>query len=290
MLASKAYNMDGEQVAALLYKKADDETLTEDLREDAETVLLDLNAKRIAQLKAEKKEAFDKAFGEAMGKTSEKYESLIRENFGIDPDKTLKGEELVKAVKTATANTKLNPDDVKNSQPFLEAEKHWQQKEAAINAAWEEKWKAKEREVEREKTWSEVRKEIAGTVAKTPNLNPEAVTPLMVELFASKYQGYDFQREGEEFYPLKDGKRVENEQGYAVTLRQLVEADARQVFPTIAQTAAGNSGNQPGGSKTVTTPFKDGDDFTAQYNAAKPSERAKLAAAWKMQKEQAGKG
>jgi predicted transcriptional regulator len=71
-LLSKAYNLDTERIAELLYKKADDGTLTEEVAEDALQALINIDVQRAAKLKEDAKKRFDDGHKKGTSETATK--------------------------------------------------------------------------------------------------------------------------------------------------------------------------------------------------------------------------
>ena len=282
----KTLNQPAESLAELLFKKSDDNILTDELSENALPELLRLDAERIQRVKPNTKEFFDNGYGKGKSETAAAFEKLMREKFGVDAEGKLQGEAIIDAVKAAAAGEGMKPDKVKTTPDYLALEAEMRKQIQDIKDQHAAELAQIQEGATREKTWSEVYADIVRTVKADERLNQEVITDPMLGLFASEFRNYDYQREGENFLPMKDGQRVENAQGYARMLSELVSERAVQVFPTQKQPAAGNAGNVNNGQgkAAVHTRFKDESDYLLQYNTEPDFDKKKaMYAAWEAQ-------
>jgi hypothetical protein len=284
---ARTLNMSPESVAEMLFKKSDDETITDDLTDNALDALLQLDAKRVQALKPNTKEYFDNGYGKGKSETAAHFEKILRERFGVDQEGKLQGEALIDAISAAVADQGAKPDKIKASPEYLKLEATMRQQiEEARQQHLKELEKVRQ-EYAREQTWNQVRDRIREAVRKHPGLNQDAITDPMVDLLAERFKSYDYQLENGDFLPLLEGKRVENAQGYPRMLSDLVAEIAEATFPKIAQQPVGNAGNQNNntGKAPVTGRFKDEDDFLEQRAQISDLEkRLELDKLWEAQK------
>lgn len=283
----KTLNLPTEQLAELLYKKSDDGTMTEDLNEGALTQLLAMDSERVGKLKPNTKEYFDNGYKAAEVAVSSKWEKTLREKFGVDADGQLKGDALADAIKSTLADASMKPDKVKLSAEYLALEKQMREQVEATKSEYEKQIEAMKAEAQRDKLWGSASGEIRNALK---SLNPVLPSdPMkanrMIDLFMQEFRGFDYQQDEAGFIPLKDGKRVEDAHGYPRKLADLVKERAESMFDFAQQQAAGNAGNENGGSRTVTKTFKDENDFyKAQAEAGNdPTKLKEIATAWKAQ-------
>lgn len=119
---AKTLNKSIEEVATLLQN--DDENKS--IKDDALTILLDLDAVRVTDLKGkggDTKESFDNGYKKANKEVAEKRDNDIKEHYGITTE--LKGLDLISEVLTAKTkaleNKEITPDDIKKSPTYQTA-------------------------------------------------------------------------------------------------------------------------------------------------------------------------
>ena len=130
-LMSKAYNMDNERVAEVLYKKTDDGKATEELSESALQSLLDIDVQRAAKLKEDAKKRFDDGHKKGTSETASKWEKMLREKFAVDGEGESILEALAEKIEKGGNGGELADDAVKRHKLFRELELAAQQREEA---------------------------------------------------------------------------------------------------------------------------------------------------------------
>ena len=138
---AKSLNKSEEQVAALLYKKAEDgEGLTEDLQDNALDILLGLDADRVAALKGDidKTKIFDEAHKKATKEQREKLEKAIVKKYGVEQQD---GQDFLALVDLAISSAvesaepgdgKVTDETVKKHPLYLALEKSLQEQVDAL--------------------------------------------------------------------------------------------------------------------------------------------------------------
>lgn len=290
---SKALNLDVEQIAALLYKTADDGKLTEELQENALQNLLGANAKHVATLKGsgtDGKARFDEGHSAGKKEALEKLEKQIREAFKIESKS--QGIDLVKEVAAAAANIEADAEKVKLNPVFLARERELQDELLEKTRQYEGEVSALKTQYEREKRVAAQRPEIErifSELAPVLPSNPTAASNQRSQFLAS-FDGYDYEKmpDGSVLVKTPDGKRVENAQGHPVRLADLVRDAAAQRFDLAVQEGKGNAGNggkaASGQSSGTTLTFRDETDFAQKYRAEPDTKkRVEMADAWNAQ-------
>ena len=304
VLLGKAYQIAPERIAELLYKKSDDDaqTPTDELLENAPDILLKIDAERIAKVKpgtVDTKALYDKAAQEEAGRTHAKWEKMVREKFGVDAANTLKGEELLAAVKAATAKAAeqqpLTADIIKISPEYMALEASKKNALEEKDAEFQAKLTELQTTFERQQQWSDVSKTIRQTFKGLNPVLPKdaAKAEAQVDLFVSQnFAGYDFKRtEDGRMLVMKDGARVDNAHGHPVFLEDLVQAKADALFDFEKQPAVGQAGNTNGDTRPgVKIKFEADDkgsidaDFFKRYGEAKTeADREAISAAYELQ-------
>lgn len=277
-------NLPSDRIAEVLYKKADDETLTEELEEGALEALKNLDRERVSKLKPDQKQ-FDNGYKKAQKEVAEQWEKLIREKTGID-DLELKNEELLTAGLAKVSNIKIDEDKVKNSPAFIAREKELLRQIEAVKSEGQaaiEEFKAQQSRSQRVEKAKNRAKEIL--LAKKPVLEEDQrVAEKRINYFLKEFEGFDYEEVNEELIPIKDGKRLENEHLHPIGFDNLVESFASESFIFQVQDPKGNAGNQtqkPGfQTPTIKVPT-DKSEFEKAYNDEKdPAKKTQMAKAF----------
>lgn len=287
---SKTLNMDADRLAELLYKKADDGTLTDQISESALTALLDADTARVKALRdsADGKGAFDNGYKKGQKEAMETFERTLRSEFKTES--TAQGADLVKHIVAAQSKSKASDDEVKLHPLFLKLE---QEAKAQVEAAKAEA----EQQIEQLKTGYE-RKERFGTAQQRIMEAFDSLRPVLPsdparaarvrQEFAERFAGYDYDIQPDGNIVVKDteGKRLENKQGYPVSLADIVKMEAEARFDFAKQEPKGNAGNgqQPGGTGSAppTAPPKNQEEYImAMANAASDADAIAIQTAYK---------
>lgn len=283
----KTLNIPAEQLADLLYKKSDDGQPTDELNPGALDALLKLDAERVDKLKPDTKQFFDNGYKKAQAELSERWEKLIREKFGITDE--VKGDELVAAAfEKAGKKPAMEDEKVKTHPLFLQLEKQYRDDLAAAKAEGEKNLNEYKAGVERQNRLATVHGEVRKLLlAKKPVLSSDpGKAENQIRFFLQNFSEYDYEPlEGGGWLPMKDGKRVENAHKHPVTLEELTNQFANEIFDFQIQDPKGNAGNgnPAGGGNPVRTasPYKTKDEFEEAYwKEQDPAKRSEMAAAF----------
>ncbi len=237
-------NLSPERIAESLYKKSDDGILTDEIQEGAIDALKSLDKERITKIKPDTKEFFNNGYKKAQVEISQKWEKLIREKTGAD--ETLEGEELLLAGLEKVAKPKLEDDKVKLHPLFISREKELlalaeTYKLEGANAL--EEFKGQQTKMQRIQSAQNKAKDIL--LSMKPVLEQEQrVADRRIKNFLNEFSGLDYEEVDGELIPIKDGKRLENEQFHPVSFEKLVKDLAADNFLFQVQDPKGNGGNQ----------------------------------------------
>lgn len=237
-------NLSPERIAESLYKKSDDGILTDEIQEGAIDALKSLDKERITKIKPDTKEFFNNGYKKAQVEISQKWEKLIREKTGAD--EALEGEELLLAGLEKVAKPKLEDDKVKLHPLFISREKELlalaeTYKLEGANAL--EEFKGQQTKMQRVQSAQNKAKDIL--LSMKPVLEAEQrVADRRIKNFLNEFAGFDYEEVDGELIPIKDGKRLENEQFHPVSFEKLVKDSAAENFLFQVQDAKGNGGNQ----------------------------------------------
>lgn len=282
----KTLNIPTEQVATLLYKKSEDDTLTDEIAENALDVLLAKDRERVQSLAppVDTKTFFDNGYKKAQAEIADRYEDSLRRNFGVDPEKKLKGDDLLTAVKTATATAATDPERVKISTEYLEMERKGREALEAQQAAFQQELEKLKATFEREKQWADIsgvlRQTFKGLAPILPK-DPEKAERQTSNFIDQNFRGFDFMRTDDgRFLVMKDGQRVNNPHGHPTYLEDLVKQKASDFFEFDVQPPIGNAGNKSDGKPALKFRFKDENDFLQQYATASAEDKPGMEAAF----------
>lgn len=284
-LLSKTYNMDETAVKELLLKKSESGEFTEEIAPGALDQLILMDAERVKKLKPDTKSIQENFYKKGKQEALSDMEKALRSEFGHDGEE--QGLDLVRSIVGKKSGKPLDDDKVKTHPLYLQLEKASRAEAEKIKAEYE----AKIGEVE--KTWH--RTQMVGKVkSKALELldglkpvlgeNP-AVAATRREDFQRLFDSFEFEEVNGEIVILKDGKRIENAHGHAVSFDQLVKDEAAKRFDFYKQDARGNAGNQNGG-KPATTTFKTEAEYLKAYTeATDPAAKQAMYESWKASSE-----
>lgn len=264
---SRAYNMDTDSIAELLFKKnSDDGQFTDELQDDALNALTRLDQERAGKLKGDGRTQFDNGFKKAQKDVSEKWEQRIREKFGIDA--AITGDLLLDTLEEKmSAPADLPDEQIRRSKIYRDLEKAAADRERAA----QEQAEAKVREIldtqgrkeklsvvrEKAKTW---------LLGRKPVLEAnQTVADQRINDFLRELEQYDYD---DDMTPLKDGEILKNEHQHPIQFDKLLDSVASRRFEFMAQDPKGNGGNKnvpPGPSGTLPPIPKTTAEFEKAY-------------------------
>lgn len=263
-ILANAYKMADGEITQLLTSEDGNEVLTQ---------LLDRDKTRIQELRTTQfQDGFKAAKKEVLGT----FEKTVREKFGIS-DASLQGESLIESIVTAKLEEEraANPnkgskaftdDDIKKHPLYLTLEQEKAKAVEAERSTWESKYNDREQTYTKDSRFSAVKEK-----ALTSLNSDKYVYPADAEIAANQrgfvieaLKGYDYDEANGITYPSKDGKRLEDAHGNALTLDEFISSTAKRYIPIAASNGGGNPApagqQQAGGSKSKFVP-KDSTDF-----------------------------
>jgi len=278
-------NLQSDKLAEILYKKADDGSVTDQLNEGILDTLKKLDTERVGKLKPDTKQFFDNGYKKAQAEIATNWEKLIREKTGVDPEGKLQGEALVDAVKAASASQSADPDKVKTSAEYLELERRMRAELGTLKETYEKQIAEIQTGYEKQQIWAKASGRIREIAREKFDLPADqAKADALLDLFLHRFSDLEFQPDTSEgFIPIKGGKRLENQHGHARALAEVVEEYGKTVFDP-KKSGGGNAGNQNNGGRSANMKFKDENDYLKQYSEAPtPEAKAALYQAWQAQ-------
>ena len=253
-LLSKAYNLDPERIAELLYKKDDDGQATEEVAETALQSLLDLDVQRARKLKEDAKKRFDDGHKKGTSETASKWEKMLREKFAVDGEGESILEALAEKLEKNPGKGDLTDDAIKRHKLYRELELAAQKREEDALRAGEEKLKTYQLE-----NTKAARRQLAESKAKDillslkPVLEDDAtIADTRIRDFLRDLSEFEFD---ENLNPLKNGESHKNEHGHLVAFDQLAKEIAARRFKFQVQDPKGNGGNKNEPGKQPATPW-----------------------------------
>lgn len=225
------------------------------LKDNADELLLSIITDKLKAVKGNPDEVWDKAWKKAQKETLEKAEKLLKETAGIDLDGETFDEKVSKFVdytnqKASKNKGAINDDDVKKHPLFLSLE----QKATKFDEVLKEKETIKaefdtfKNNISRESKINKVNSIIETEVEKL-NLNLDK-DPLIrknqVELLSKQVVSIadDWEESENNFFPIKDGKRIENAQFTPKTVADLTKEISLKYFKPLAQNSKGAARNE----------------------------------------------
>lgn len=250
----KTLNMSAETVASLFEKNGDEE----DLKENAGEILEKEDAERVKTLKGDSKTIFDNGYKKAQVEVLSKFEKEIADKFEFKSDK--KGIELIDEIVAAkTKLPDLDDDKVKIHPVYTKAEKEFQKKLKEQEDAFKAQIEAKEKEDAKKETFSKIKataiKQLKEQLKPAFGTNDEIKIQNQIDrLLISDLSQYDYITQGDEIIIMKDGKRLEDKHGKAITLDNLVKENAAKNWELeTGQSRQGSGGNNDPDPKKVGT-------------------------------------
>lgn len=245
-----AYQLPEDDIATILPEKEEDFK-----EEDFTTKFLDLDKERIQTINQKGKEKFEQGYSKAKKEERINFEKEIKEHFNIEDSEDLIGIDLVKKVaelnagKSKSDPTKLTEDELK-SHPLVikmlsDKEKTFKETEKKLKDEFDLQMKT----INKKEVFNKASKK---ALAILDSMNPVlSADPVKAQnqrnILIKEIEGFEYQEEGDDFIPLKDGKRVENDHGHGVTFESLVKDKAQIYFDFKKADDRSNPPADPGG-------------------------------------------
>lgn len=205
--------------------------------DDFKTFFLEKDKERVETLGLKGKDKFEQGYSKAKKESLTGFEKEIKEAFNIDEDDLI-GIDLVK--KVVELNSKKNSSDPSKlteeqllKHPSVIAllskkEQDFTKRETELKTTFEDY----KNEFERKETFRDVSKRaLAIFNDMNPILSEDAnKAENQRKDFVAKLKGYDFQKDGENYIPLKEGKRLEDAHGHGVSFDDFVKNNANLYY------------------------------------------------------------
>lgn len=253
----KTLNRPADEVAALIYKNGDDGKLTEDVSESALENLLKADSERVQSLKGKDGPTFDDGHKAGKKEAMEALEKRLRRHYAFEGE-ARDADALISAIVAQSVKAETDEDKIKVSSAYLALEKKMADAIEATKAEWEGKVKEIETQTARNARLTTARenaKAILNSLNPVLPSNP-AAAERQVNAFMSVLADLDFEEKDGTIILSKNGKRVENAQGYPVNFDDFVKSEATNFFDFKQQEQAGNAGNSGSASGNGGTGFQ----------------------------------
>jgi hypothetical protein len=282
---AKTLNKSPEEISELLYNKSDDSDELV-LKEDAQDLVLGLDADRIASIKTstrpskeELKKIRDQHIKEIMGD----FEKSLKNKYGIES--ASKGLDLVQEIIDQVSECDISEDKVKTHPLYLQLE---ETRTKDDYEALETEFNEFKSNLERNETLSKIKRDVLTIFSSLNPIESEtaAVAQTRRDDFLRKFDKYDFEvSEDGNHFVKQNGARLEDRHGNPIKFQDFVTNIASLNYDFANGTEKGNAGNdgQNGsGSRTdVPKTEKEYLALMAEYMRTGDREKAaKLQAAW----------
>ena len=269
---TKTLNMTEEELTALLFEPAGDDSKELVLKDDALNLVLDRDTSRVDNIKKSTKpdkKALQAEYDKGAFKAIEKLEKSVKELYDVESDS--QGLDLVKEVVNAVSESKaqITEDDIKKHPLYRDLEKNRVPKNDLEKVQTEfDQFKSN---MERNTRLGRVKSDalvIRNSLKPIISQNAD-VAQTRQDDFLRKFDDYDFELDDEgNHLVMKDGSRVEDGHGNPVKFQDFAANIARKCYDFQASDSAGNAGNRnngQGGSQHIQVP-KSKDEYLVQMN------------------------
>lgn len=294
--AKTTQGLSEDEVKQIIYENPDDEEPK--LRKGAAKDLVTRDANRIKKIKEEAEDKVTTAFDDG----AKKREAIIKTKFDNDfiAKTGYKGdkqgmEAVMDHIQHIQKGNLGDPEKVKMSPTFIEAEKKWKQEKEEAENKWKGELEEFKGKVNKDKTMGVVKeKALKVFLGQNPVLsqNPD-VAENQKKTFLSGFDNMEFTVQGEgdkaTIIPMRDGKRLETENGHPIEFEGLVKERTQKLFDlkvqdgkdTISQKGKVKVGKTELDLEGVKVP-QSLEERNKMINAAKTNEEVvKIQAAWK---------
>ena len=223
---------------------------------EALQTLLDKDAARVAAFTAKQTEHFNNGFAKAKSEVLGAFETDLKSKLKVTSDK--KGlelvDEIIEQIKEANKKGDITPDDIMRSQTYKDLQT---KAEADIKKATDElsqKLAAQETQQKKKETFETVKaKAKAALEAMKPILSTDpAKAANQMEWFFNELAQYEYEIKADgSITPMKDGKLVQNAQGYTRPMDDIAKEIAEKYYDFNAADPRGTppgKGSDPAGA------------------------------------------
>ncbi len=238
----KTLGKSNEEISGLLFNKADDGTLTDEINEQALISLTELHAAHLDSIRTDSgKSQYDEGHKAGKFEALNKAEEDVRKSYGLEG----KGK-LVDLVKEAVSKaSNLTEDKVQTHPLYVSAIQKLEQEKADILTEKETAINEIRTQVERANRFSQVAPNIDAALLAA-GVSADFLKPAAKKAFLAQFDGQDFEiTETGTYIKGSDGKLLKDELGHPVKLEAFVSKTAGEWFPIEKQPGRTSPGNDP---------------------------------------------
>jgi len=280
---SKTLNLDAAGVASL-YKEDGSE-----LKPDALDTLLSLDVERVKSLKPDTKKIFDDGYKKAQSESLTKLEKEFKEKTSFQSDKI--GIDLfLEYAATQAKDGKITEDLIKKHPLFISTVDALKKEKEDAVLAESKKLNDFQLGLKKKETFGEVAtKALELFHADKPILPKDpSVAQNQRTLLLEKLESYEYEKQGDKFIVLKDGKVLEDDHGNRISFEALVKQTSKKYYEfQVADHKSSPNNKQEGDKKVFTFEVPKNDDQYAALVAKTSSleERVAIKEAYAKSKE-----
>ena len=282
-LLSKTLGKSNEEISAILYKKADDGTQTDEISETALETLESLHAEHLAAAPADLLKAeFNKGHNAGKFEALNKKEEYIRKTYGVTGTKF---DDLISEVAKKAANPEGLEDKILTHPLYVSKIAEKDEEIARVTAESEAKVTEATQKAERQMRFNTVLPTLDSALAAA-GVDTANMKPAVKRAFLSLFEGKDFEiLETGTFVKNADGTLQKDKHGHPIKLEAFVSQEAPNWFPIEKQPGRQTPGNE-GGEPAKPTKWtkenvpKDMKGFEAVYGTLSGSEANEFVAAF----------
>jgi hypothetical protein len=283
-LLTKLFNMTEKEVADILFEKSEDGE--EKIKEGSLNVFYDKYEAKLKKFKDdsknEKTKSFEDGYKKAEKEVMSDIEGKLKEKYNLDSEKL--GLELVdEIVDKFKKSSKLEADQIKVTDTYRDMEKQLRKQLKDKDTEWTAKMTELQKNHERDKTWGVVSKDIRKLLMESNPVLPtnQRAAENLVSLYVESFKDYEWKvDESGDHFPVKDGKRIEDNLGNPVNFKTLITGRVPEYFDIRKQDGKGSAGNDNksgAGQDGVPTSFADEKSYL-DYITKEPDVKKRIAA------------
>ena len=239
---SKTLGKTNEELTALLFQKADDGMLTDQISNDALSQLESLHQMHLQSLQEDAgKDQYNEGHQKGKFEALSKEEEWLKKSFNLQGKGKLR--DLIAEAIQASAN--LTEDKVQTHPLHVNAKTAWEEERAQLIEAHQSQLSEATTKVERQMRFNQVSPVIDDALLKA-GVPQDFLKPAAKRAFLSQFEGKDFEVTDTGIYIKNpDGKLEKDAHGHPVKLDSYVSRVASEWFPIEKQPTRQAPGNDP---------------------------------------------
>jgi len=297
-LVTKTLGVQQTEIASLLFEIKEDDVA--EFKPDALKTLLDKSAVRVAAFKEAETKAYDKGVAKTKAEVLTKFETELKEKFGIASDK--QGLELIEfavAEKIKGQGGELDDEKIKRSTLYLNTVDRLAKEKADAVKAAEDKYNELNTKIQKESTFKTIAEQAKAVLDELKPILPTGQTldgkskaEIQIQRFLNELGNeYGFETKDGKLLVTKDGKILDDAHGNMISLKEIVKNRASELWDFQEgeqRSGTGNSNNGAGagaganGGKKYTGPVPKTPEEYSQFigKAATTEEKKEIMELW----------